>query len=400
MTRLSAIDRILSVVDHADFGVILHCRKIPPAEALRAGARSARTLYPVTGSRIDGALWKPSPTPNDGVTVAASSDPAREAESFMDRPFHPRDETPIQQFLAPGGFIITRAHHAALDGFSLGLWLRHQLRVAAGAERPAAQSRTDGALKLRRCSIRTLDRSPGSPALWTRDANGGPIKRWLTIELPGVLSTDTLAAAALRTITRWNHAHGAPSRGMSLWMPVNVRERDSAGFGNGTSRIRVRMDGEPDIRREIRRSLRSGEWSVPGDPLLLRLPCAVSNPLLRMYLHRPWARMGSVVFSCIELWPERDDSIFEDVDRIELVGQLHRRHALAINAMPYRGRTAVTLTYDASRLSADDVSGLASDLARSRYDTSDSPPVKEGWLRAEIKRREASKARADGVVIP
>jgi hypothetical protein len=28
----------------------------------------------------------------------------------------------------------------------------------------------------------------------------------------------------------------------------------------------------------------------------------------------------------------------------------------------------------------------------------DSPPVKEGWMRAEIKSREASIARADGVV--
>jgi hypothetical protein len=379
MTRLSTIDRILSVVDHADFGVILHFRKTPAIDALRTGARSARTLYPVTGSRIDGAYWKSAATPADGadgadgdagVALSTASDPAREVEAFLNRPFDPRHEAPIQQLLAPGRFLVTRAHHAALDGFSLGLWLQHQLQITAGLEPPATEPKMDGTVRMRapRHSKVLGGHRPslqwGSQSLWTRKASGEFRKRWLSIELPGKLSANTLAAATLRTIVNWNRAHGAPSHGMSLWMPVNIRDRNSAGFGNGTSRIRVSMHGTADIRREIRGRLRSGEWAVPADPLLMHLPCVLSNPILRIYLHRPWARMGSAVFSCIEEWPGRDDAMFAAVEKIDLVGQLHSSLPLAINTMTHRGRTEVTITYDASRLSADDVSALASDLAR------------------------------------
>jgi hypothetical protein len=195
--------------------------------------------------------------------------------------------------------------------------------------------------------------------LWTRDPKSVGARRWLTIELAGNISADALAAATLRAVSQWNRAHGARSEGMSLWMPVNIRRRGSTGFGNGTSRIRVFASGENDVGAEIRRSLRGGEWAVPADSLLMRLPCVVGDPLLRMYLNRPWASMASVVFSCVEDWPGRDEEAFADVEKIELIGQLHRSLPLAINAIRHRGKIWATLTYDSACLSAEDISNLA-----------------------------------------
>src|SRR5262249_59570374 len=131
-----ALDWILSMMDAADFGVMFHLKKTPSLEALRGGSRSARTLYPVTGCRIDGRCWRPSAAPSDGVVAAQSSDAEREARAFMDCRFDPRAETPVRQLVVPDACIVTRAHHAAVDGVSAAMWLRHQFRVAAEVEPP------------------------------------------------------------------------------------------------------------------------------------------------------------------------------------------------------------------------------------------------------------------------
>ena len=52
--RLSTMDLIFLVMDHPqrplDFVLVLHFKKSPGLEALKAGARSARNHYPTTGS--------------------------------------------------------------------------------------------------------------------------------------------------------------------------------------------------------------------------------------------------------------------------------------------------------------------------------------------------------------
>jgi hypothetical protein len=155
--------------------------------------------------------------------------------------------------------------------------------------------------------------------------------------------------------------HGAPAGRIGLWLPVNIRERAAAGFGNGTSRIRVHSGG--DIGAQIRLGLRCGEWAVPARPMVTRLPRRIGDPIMRWYLNRPWADMGSIVFSCIENWRGRHDPVFQNIEQIDIVGQLHRRHPLAINAIAHDGRTCVTFTYDPQRLTSADAGAFA-DLYR------------------------------------
>ncbi|HEX4997649.1 MAG TPA: hypothetical protein VFY29_05460 [Terriglobia bacterium] len=383
MTRLSTLDWILSLADHADFGVILRMNRTPLLEALRSGSRSARRRYPVSDSCISGRYWKPAPAELDGVREATSADPDAEAQAFLDRPLDPHREAPIQQFIAPDRFVVTRAHHAAADGFSVGMWLRRQFRVALGVDAFSAGDERQEPLRLRAShphprpqsaqSIRQRSaesgrqrQEPRSQALWT-EKDAGPFKRrWMTLELADTFSSAALAAAALRAVASWNEMHGAPSCGMSLWLPVNIRDHRAPRFGNGTSRIRIRSAGGlEDVRRKIHRGLRHAEWSVPADPWVARLPLAIASPLARLYLDRPWADMGSVVFSHIDRWSGAGDNVFDGVDKIELIGQLHRRLPLAINAATHRGRTWMTFTYDAGRLSPADVDQFA-DLYRAR----------------------------------
>ena len=73
--------------------------------------------------------------------MEASSDPAVAIEDFLESPFDPRREVPVQQLLIENrsdlsAQLVTRFHHTVADGLSAALWLEHQLGVACGQESP------------------------------------------------------------------------------------------------------------------------------------------------------------------------------------------------------------------------------------------------------------------------
>ena len=100
--RLSTLDYILAAVDTpqrpADFGIVFHLKTLPSLKALRAGARSARNRYPVSGSAIEGKRWVPVHVPSDGIASAAFSLDA--AECFLNQRMDLRNES-IADFLSP-----------------------------------------------------------------------------------------------------------------------------------------------------------------------------------------------------------------------------------------------------------------------------------------------------------
>src|SRR5688572_20477428 len=75
--ELSVIDQIFSIMDSQhrplDFTLLLHLKNSPGLEALRTGARSARNLYPATGSYIDRQRWIRASEPRDGISVISVS---------------------------------------------------------------------------------------------------------------------------------------------------------------------------------------------------------------------------------------------------------------------------------------------------------------------------------------
>jgi len=389
--RLSTLDLICLVMNHPerplDFALVLHFKKSPGVEALQAGARSARNRYPTTGSYIDGKQWLRFNLPQEGGTLAeASSDPVVAIERFLERPFDPRREVPVQQLLVENrsdlsAQLLTRFHHTVADGLSAALWLEHQLGVACGQERPQTTL----------SPLRELEllHHP-SPVRRSRFAYRGPSERlcssgsrssrqrlWFTVAIPtadlrerlgkrrGFTYNDLLATCALEVFRHWNRAHGKGHK-VGLWVPVNIRKKRSLGFGNGTSRLRIYaryaeasslVDKCREIHRQVFWSSRHGEWAVPRSPLLTRLPLQVMGPLLRGYFNRPWVDMATGVFSHVDRW--QDKAHVDDVEKIECIGQMDGHHSVAINGATYRDQIWFTFTYDPSRLIATDIQCLA-----------------------------------------
>ncbi len=393
---LSPLDLILCVMDSPkrplDFTLVLHVKKAPNIEALQAGARSARNRYPATGSYIDGKQWAHFAEPAVGVAAAeATSDETITGaiEAFIDGPFNPRRQVPVQQLVIIDGAndsakLVTRFHHAVADYLSATMWLGHQLRVAYGQQSPVTEVSPFQELPLRRhpSPVKKSRFSYLGPAhhLWSPRARSSRARRWHTIEVPavdlrersrkigGFTYNDLLATCALEVFVRWNCAHNTSHRQkVGLLLPVNIRQQPFEGFGNGASRIRIYarytdnaslLDKCREIRRQVAWSKQHGEWAVPRSHPLTRLPVWASVPLLRCYLNRPWVDVTTGVFSHAERWDGQDDRLFQHVEKIEFIGQLHARYAVAINATTLRDQTWVTFTYDPGLLTSGDIQRL------------------------------------------
>ncbi|MEK6283228.1 MAG: hypothetical protein AABN95_22965 [Acidobacteriota bacterium] len=394
--RLSAIDLVFSIMDSQsrplDFALLFHLKDPPTLEALRTGARSARNFYPTTGSHIDKQHWIRFNEPADGVAAISGSsteDPAKAIGEFLDRPFDLHLQMPVQQLVINDSInaevkLLTRFHHAVADGLSAAMWLSHQLRVAHEKEAPVTQVSPFQDLPLRNHPAasrrsRFAYRGP-SHRLWTRHAQPSRARRWCTIEVAaadlregcrktrGFTYNDLLATCALEVFSRWNRQHcNGRRQKVGLWLPVNIRQQSGAGFGNGTSRIRLYprygdraslVDKCREIRHQISWSNRHGEWAVPQGPPLTHLPGWAITPLLRCYLNRPGVDMGTGVFSHAERWTTESGQIFQHVEKIESIGQLHTRYSVAINGATHDGRTWLTFTYDPALLSPEDIQRL------------------------------------------
>jgi hypothetical protein len=159
--RLSVIDRVFSMMDSQcrplDFTLLLHLKNAPDLEALRIGARSARNLYPATGSYIDQQHWIRLSQPGDGIkviSVSSTEDLAKAIEEFIDGPLDLHNRMPVQQLVVVDVVknevkLATRFHHAVADGLSAAMWISHQLRVAHEKTTPVAEASPFQNLRLR-----------------------------------------------------------------------------------------------------------------------------------------------------------------------------------------------------------------------------------------------------------
>jgi hypothetical protein len=244
---------------------------------------------------------------------------------------------------------------------------------------PAPASSSPSIANVARGSSETDDRRPlDGDRTSVRSASDGPLPddarsardRGAAVQAAagGFTFNDVLGAAALSALRRFQQGHGAETRDLSLWFPINVREDPWSGFGNGSSRIRIygRHLNGPTIgdrarafREQVAWSREHGEWAVPEQHPLLRLPVALRRAALRAYLRRPWVDMGTMLFSHVErLAP--DGAALGCVQRIEIMSNLDLRHAVGLAAMTLGDRTQLSFTYDPALLDAADVEELAS----------------------------------------
>lgn len=394
--HLSTLDLVCLLMDSGqrplDFAVLLHFDRELDADALALGARSARKLYPVTGCRVVGGRWAPLAAEQHEPEIPVVRDAADSSQlrRFVGLPFDVTDRAPLRQLWvsdgrSTGGCLVTRIHHCAADLLSGLQWIRHQLRVAAGRERPCAEPFPLEAPELAE-SPSGAKRNPGwqrCGPVWTRPAEPTGERRWTTFSIPigpladlstgmhGFTFNDVLAVAVLETLQEWNRTHGEAERKVGIWLPVNIRRDPFVGFGNGSSRIRVRRDYPSElrfglkcraVRQQVARARKRGEWVVPQRTLLTRLPLRLSAPVIRRYLNRPWADMGSAAFSHVQRWPGQQDFASVGLQELEIIGAMHRRHSLMFAAVTCLDRTWITITYDPALLRSDDISSI-----RDRY---------------------------------
>jgi hypothetical protein len=393
--ELSTLETLIDVASEPaqrplDFALILQLRNSPDIQSLKIGAQSARTLFPRTNSFIRNNQWIPSQLADASVTVLqedVDEDSSEQIKAFLDRPLDPKEQVPVQQLLivnerARQTKLVTRFHHVVADGLSAAMWLGHQLRVAYGLEsQPSvALQRQELVLRSHSSPVRKSEFAFGGAAcpLWLRSNRRSNKRRWATFDFNagrlrercrrarGFTYNDLLVTCLLEVFVKWNSEHGR-KRNVSLWLPVNIRKKPLAGFGNGTSRIRVyaRYDDSlsiadkcREIRKQIAWSIRHGEWAIPNDLPFERWPAWVARPIIRGYLNRPRVDMGTAVFSHLERLDRSDELVFQNVERVECVGLLHKQHSLALNGSTQRSRTWLTFTYDPSLLFATDIDRL------------------------------------------
>lgn len=387
--RLTTLDYILSVMDTAlssvDFAIIFHFNGKLDVDGLRRGAQSARRKFPTTGSRLLRNAWVRDPQALETIATATCRDASTTIDSFVNRPLDLQRDFPVQQLVATGDdentVLVTRFHHAAADGMSAALWLRHQLEVAFGITEVDCREHSYESPPLRSvaASVRKSRFAHPAPSdrLVTSNAIRSGLRSWETIvvdatplrkstrKIGGFTYSDLLATCALEVYAEWNHMHEASSSPkISLWLPMNVRQRPSEGFGNGTSRIRVYATYQREatlvekcreVRRQVEWCTAHGEWVVPESKSLLRLPRSLTGPLLRRTLTRRSLDMATGVFSHADRWNFAADGVFDSVEFIECVGLLHPFHSVAINGATHRGKTYLTFTYDNGLITRSDV---------------------------------------------
>ena len=384
--RMPLLDAAFYLMDSVrspqDFTLIFHFRDPPDINGLQAGARSALNRFPKSASCIDRQKWAWRGDARFKLDCTSA------IEKFVDEPFNLRHQLPIKQTLivdSSEARLVTRFHHAAADGLSAALWLGHQLNVAYGLEAVERERAPFADITLRRLST-SVRRSQfafdkAADPLWTSSSPRSGSRRWLTIGFPasdlqnacrragGFTYNDLLATCTLEVFSQWNSiGRSGDNRNIGLWMPVNIRSESRAGFGNGTSRIRLYAQYNAgasvaekcrEVRRQVSWTTKHGEWVVPDIGWLTRLPPLLTRPLLRGYLNRPSIDMATGVFSHAASWIANAGEAFKHVEKIECVGLLHSRQNLAINAATHAGQTWLTFTYDQQQLSLDDVQQLA-----------------------------------------
>ncbi len=357
---------------------------------LADGAASACRLFPSSASRVEGRHWVWSDElPFEAVPLSTPEEVQASIDAFVNQGKNPHDDMQVRQRLIHRGpgerpVLLTRFHHCAFDGVSASMWLFHQLMVASGQVQPEQELGpwTPPELAGHDAPHRksTYSHLGGSTRLWTQSPKPGRTRRWMSMRLPcgryreaasrvpGITYNDVLAAHFTQALVAWNTQHGAPSSRIGLWLPTNIRTQSFAGFGNGSSRMRVYADSMKgpsavdrcrQFREQVQWSRDNGEWFVPPIDGLLKLPDSWLTPVLRGLLGRPGVDMGTAPFTHLEQIGSMDRFV-SMIRSARWVMMLHKWHPLGMALATLGSHTDMTLTYDPAMMTDEDADAFLS----------------------------------------
>jgi hypothetical protein len=233
------------------------------------------------------------------VTARSPEDARREEEALASRFLDLEREAPLRcTWVRRGpaaGVLVFQQHHALADGRAFLGFLGDLVRALDAAARGATSSPLPAALVTRRPEREAVAGSgvgdwlraalaffgevlralfaPVTPLASNVSADFHGADRTRHLEVPlarveawranrahhGLSTNDLLAGALCAALARWSHERGHPPGRHTLFMPVDVRPRDSAfeSFANHLSSVQVRWRGTPDaqplaLARELR----------------------------------------------------------------------------------------------------------------------------------------------------
>jgi hypothetical protein len=362
---LSTLDRISLWMDaperRLDFLIAIALSSIEKIAEI--DDRHARAIFPRASSIAAGDHWlKTDPSPIVHTTREEA------LATFAQAPLDPHAAPLVRQWIC-GRELLTQSHHGGADLMSILLFVAAELDREATADPLALRTHERPQRKSRYAQ-------PGpSTRLWSRRStpSGERHHRRFVIEAgpwrsaiekqPGFTYNDALGLAALSAVRHFQESRSAATKALSLWLPVSLRVDPHRGFGNGSSRIRVYeaalegvrfADRARSFRAQVAWSKEHGEWAVPTKHPLLGLPAKLQQPVLKAYLRRPWVDMGTIMFSHLERLPEG----IGDVDSVEVIATLDRRHPAGLVAATIGDRTHFTLTWDPAQLDPADAEEL------------------------------------------
>ena len=367
-----------------DFALVAELKGEADLEALSAGARRAFEAYPVSQCRIHGRDWA-----DDEGTWAIAVIDTTEAElratleGLVMQPFALEHERGLRQYLVRTDerqLLVTHMHHAVGDGISLTLWLRAQITGLAEAE-PLELKGHDAP---RTKSDHAFDK-PCHGFAHRGDGPLSPHRRWIDMRFPtvqarwgrlGFSHNDLLCAVLFKSLREWDaDLPDASRRRRGLWIPINIRRNPRAGFGNGSSRIRVfdQAGDQPsfaelarDVRAHLRWAIKHGVWNIPERAeRLVGYPRWLAKALLWLYAHRPGVDYGTLSFSHVEL-PSHDPLLFDHFSSMTSIAPLFGRQSLSVTGVGLKGETHLTLTWDASSISDDEAERFAGLIRKNR----------------------------------
>jgi len=367
-----------------DFAMIAELESAPDLAELRRGAERAFGAYPTSACKISGRAWVADDTPWDLAEVDCSD---TELEAVLAErvalPFDLARERGVRQYMVrtpTRQLLLTHMHHALGDGVSLTLWLRAQLTGETSAAELRLKEHADPKYKSAHAFTK-----PSHQFAHETQGPLSPRRRWIDLRFPtarakwgalGLSHNDLLCAVLLVSLREWERElPDFERRRRGLWIPANVRKEPRAGFGNGTSRIRVYdRDGDKtsfadiarEVRAQVRWSIRNGEWNVPARASkILGYPRWLAKALLWLYAHRPAADYGTLSFSHVEL-PGQDPGLFARFSALSSVAPLFGGQSLSVTGIGIGGQTHLTLTWDSSRVRDDDARRFAALIDQNR----------------------------------
>ncbi len=148
---------------------------------------------------------------------------------------------------------------------------------------------------------------------------------------------------------------------VSIWLPVNIREKFNQGFGNGLGRARIHDCFLPttkesllNIKKQKRAALKNGElFSIPFYKKLN----FIEKIFTKLYLRRPFINYASTILSHIDD-SKNSTGMGHYFTKINGIANLHQKHSLSLSIHTSNCHD-ITITYDEEQHSTGEIETFA-----------------------------------------